>query len=768
VRVDENTVRVVSDATQQRAQTARAPATGAVYAPNNTVHLAYAGAASQPDTTVATSSVSNSNSTESASLDRNRLETVVVSAEKRDERLQDVPVPVTAISAESLADSNQLRLQDYYTRVPGLSVTPSDFGSPQLTIRGMTTGGYTNPTVGITVDDVPFGSSSSLASGQEAPDLDPSDLARIEVLRGPQGTLYGASSLGGLVKFVTVDPSTEKLSGRVQIGGEDVSNGYSLGYSARGAVNVPLSDTFAVRASGYTRQDPGYIDNPFLGTKGVNEIHASGGHLSALWRPSEDISVKLSALIQRASAESDSDVNLGVGLGDLQQNNVRGAGANEHELRAYSATVKAKILGGELTAISGYSVNHVNESLDYTSLFGPTTNALFGVTGTPLISNATTDKFTQEIRFAASAGTTFDWLVGLFYNHEKSDAFEDLLATDAHTGAQAGSYVHIVDPSTFTEYAVFTDLIFHITDQFDIQVGGRESQNRQSYSETFIGTVYDTLFLGQTSPFVYPEQHTKDNSFTYLVTPQYKISPDLMLYARFASGYRPGGPNVNTASTTLPLHYNPDTTRNYEVGFKGTVLDHLLSFDASLYYIDWRNIQLQLIDPTTNLEYFSNGGHAKSEGVEFSVDARPLRGLTISAWITLNDAKLTETLPTTSAAHGVDGDRLPYSSRFSANLSLEQQFPITDRLSAFAGASESYVGDRQGVFTGTAQRQGFGAYAKTDLLAGVRYDDWTFNVFANNLTDRRGILTGGVGTTIPSAFEYIQPRTVGLSVTKEF
>ena len=188
-----------------------------------------------------------------------------------------MPVPVTALNAQALVDNNQLRLQDYYTSVPGLNVSPAVQSTQVISIRGITTGYGTNPTVGITVDGVPYGASTGLGGGQVVPDIDPGDLARVEVLRGPQGTLYGASSMGGLINFVTVDPSTEAVSGRVQVGTDEVYNGAGLGYSARGSVNVPLSDTLALRASGFVREDPGYIDNPILHINGINEAHAGEG-----------------------------------------------------------------------------------------------------------------------------------------------------------------------------------------------------------------------------------------------------------------------------------------------------------------------------------------------------------------------------------------------------------------------------------------------------------------------------------------------------------
>jgi iron complex outermembrane recepter protein len=698
------------------------------------------------------------------------LEEIVVTAQKKNEDLLEVPVPVTAISAESLIGSNQLRLQDYYTKIPGLSVATNDFGAMLLTIRGITTGGYSNPTVGITVDDVPYGSSSANGYGEQAPDIDPSDLARVEVLRGPQGTLYGASSIGGLLKYVTVDPSTDTVSGRVEAGTSSVYNGAELGYSVRGSVNVPLSDTLAVRASGFSREDPGYIDDVLTGQRGVNETRAEGGRLSALWKPSEALSLKVSALIQHSTSDGSAYAGVGAGLGDLQQSIIRGFGGFDQTLQAYSATLAAKLGNVDLTAVTGYNVSRNSSSIDYTSILGTFTEKLFGVTGTPLINYQEPKKFTQEIRFLVPIGQRIEWLAGAFYDNENSlRTAQNVPAVVPSTGVEVGQFLQDTLPSTDTDIAVFTDLTFHVTDRFDVQVGGRESQNRQSYMQTFIGP-WDAVLLSLPSPVVYPKVNSKDNAFTYLLTPRFKVSPDLMVYARLASGYQPGGPNLTLASSTstVPLSFKPDTSQNYEIGIKGDVLDHALSFDASLYYIDWKDIQLQLTVANTGIGYLANGSRAKSEGAELSVESRPLRGLIIDAWVTVDDAALTAAFPATSSAYGLKGDRLPYGSRFSGNLSLEQDFPLTSRVSGFVAGEVSYVGNREGVFTGSPQRQYFPDYAKTNLRGGIKYESWTANFFVNNVADKRGILNGGIGLALPTEFYYIQPRTVGVSVAKAF
>jgi iron complex outermembrane recepter protein len=701
-----------------------------------------------------------------------QLQEVVVTAEKKSENLLDVPVPVSAITAQSLLDTNQLRLEDYFTQVPGLTVTPSGYGVPQISIRGITTGGFVNPSVGITVDDVPYGSSSGIASGQEVTNFDPNDLQRVEVLRGPQGTLYGASALGGLLKYVTVDPSMSAVRGQVSVGADDVYNGGSLGYSVRGAVNVPIDSTLAVRASAFYRQDAGYIDDVLTGQDHIDQAWTDGGFFKALWQPSEDFSLRLTALLQHTW--SDGVAQADSGLGDLQQNNVWGSGAHSRTTQAYSATMTAKLGAVNLTSVTGYSIRKFDEWQDYTSIYATTAQQFFGVTGSPVSNVGTTYRFTQEIRFDGSIGSRFDWLLGGYYNHEDSPANGTIEAIVPNTGEIVGQGIHYNYPSTYEETAAFGDLTFHFTDQFDVQLGGRESTNRQTYSEDDFGP-YVPLYEGTPSPFIYPEVHTRDNSFTYLLTPRFKLSPDTMLYARLASGYRPGGPNLQGNVLLVPINYRPDTTRNYEIGVKSEVFDHTLFLDASVYYIKWNDIQLQLVNPISGIFYYANGSEAKSQGVELSAQVRPATGLTISAWVAWNDARLTEPMPPGASVVGDSGDRLPYSAPFSGNLSVEQTFPLAalaQGLTGFVGGSVFYIGDRVGqfasIYLSPPERQDLPSYAKLDLRAGVDYDTWKVNLYVNNVTDKRGVLDGGLDLIPSNAYVYIQPRTVGITVSKSF
>jgi outer membrane receptor protein involved in Fe transport len=684
---------------------------------------------------------------------------ILVTAQKREERLQDVPVPVTFLSGSALADTNQLRLQDFYETVPGLVVSPNAQSIQQISIRGIAPG-IGNPTVGLTVDDVPYGASATEEGGLTVPDIDPSDLDHIEVLRGPQGTLYGASSMGGLIKFVTVDPSTESVFGHLQAGTNSVQNGAELGYSVRGSVNLPVTSEFALRASGFARQDPGYIDNPVLGIDGINEAHVYGGHLSGLWKPADDFSLKFSALYQdyKGNGLGDVDINPGYGppLGDLQQNYVQRVGPFSRQVQAYSANLHWKPGNLDLVSISGYNISSFHDSFDLTPFFGPSTQGLFGVTGTPDLEAVGTRKLTQELRLSSSI-SQLDWLVGVFYTHERAHYDQNIYAEDPVSGPILGLDEWTALQETYTEYAAFGNLTWHFTDRFDVQLGARESHNRQTLLESGDGGLFGMLTAVEDS---------SDSSFTYLFTPRYKISDDWMVYSRIASGYRAGGPN--NPAPGVPLAFKPDTTKNYEVGTKGSMLDNKLLFDASVYYIDWRNIQIsEAVDVTG---FVGNGGRAKSQGVELSLEAHPLTGLKLSGWVAYNDAVLTQDLPAAAVLagfYGASGDRLPLASRFSASVSAQQGFPLGAQTSGYIGATASYVGDRVGDFVAQGTpRQDLPAYTKTDLRAGAKHGDWNVDAYVNNLTNRRGLLNGGVFPGF--AYIYIQPRTVGLSVKKSF
>jgi outer membrane receptor protein involved in Fe transport len=686
---------------------------------------------------------------------------------------------VATLDAPRLLETGRVSIQDYYTQVPGVNLTALGESSvPLLAIRGVTPGGYVNPTVGVVVDDVPFGASLAIVTGilTVTPDLDPNELDHIEVLRGPQGTLYGASSMGGLLKYVTAKPRTDRVSGRVQVGTSLVHYG-DVGYSLRGSVNVPLSSDLAIRVGASTRQDPGWVDNVQTGEKDINETRLSTLRGGALWQATPALTLEASALYQHAKRSGSSDTHELPGLDRFEQSMLRNTGWYDQTFQAYSLTGSLDLGQTTITAISGYSKGRLRDQFDVPlAIYTNATFALFGVRGAASYSDARFSRFSQEIRLTTDITDRIEWLVGAFYNDEDYKYDADAPAIDPATGLTAGSLGQYHATGRYRELAGFTDLTFKVTDKFDIQVGGRGSD---------IKVVYEQASVNSRPPQVnsaVPRTVTNDNVFTYLLTPRYRFSPDLMAYARLASGYRPGGPNA--FPTGVPPgasdHYDHDTVQSYDLGIKGSLFRRVLSFDLSLFYIDWKDVQLAVraLDGTgVSRQYTANAGTARSQGAELSVILRPAPGTTISGVATYTDAALRKA-PSNAVFSTFIGARLPYSSRWSTNLAARQEFDLSPGVTGSLGGSWSYIGDRRGrlfagcvglVCTGLPQEV-FPSYHQFDLDAGIEFQGWGVNVYVNNLTDTRGVLRGGRDAILSQIYSktYTQPRTFGASLSKRF
>jgi iron complex outermembrane recepter protein len=719
---------------------------------------------------------------------------IIVTAQKREERLKDVPVPITAVSGDALLAQNQNRAQDFFSSVPAVNLQFQN-GRSQLAIRGITTGPVTgNPTIGYTIDDVPYGSSTGQGGlFGSAPDLDPSELARIEVLRGPQGTLYGASSIGGLLKYVTVDPSTDALSGTLGGGVSMVKDaGGTLGYNLRGSVNVPVSETFAVRASAFHRDEPGYIDNIRTGKSDVNSSEVTGGRLSALWQPSDSFSLKLGAMYQVRNIYGSSNADITTGSRS-EQTDIAGSGRSRAENQMYSAVMNADLGAVKLTSISAFARSENYDLVDFTNT-GLTFFVFPGVFpsvsefGDIFLQTYDVDKYSQELRLSGGIGESIDWIAGGFYTHEDAKYTVNANASNPNTGEIYGTPIKWRDSLKFDEWALFGNATVRLSDQFDVQFGGRYSENKQNFShnERNIFPLLDEnevpipggqVILASTNP------KADGQSFTYQVSPRFKPSPDHMIYGRVASGYRPGGTNANCDSplsaVPVPCQFKPDKIINYELGAKGDLLGRTLSYDVSAFLIDWKDIQISQIIGENGFTYNGNAGKARSKGIELSLEARPVEGLSVKAWGAYIDAKLAQDIAS-NALFGLKGDALPYTSKWSGRFSVDYVTPVTESMTASFGAALTYVGQRRGEFVnkapdGTAPdaplRQVYPDYASLDLNAGLDINAFTVQVFVQNATNKRGVLGGGFNnqsTFNPNWFNYTQPRTVGVNVSYNF
>jgi outer membrane receptor protein involved in Fe transport len=725
--------------------------------------------------------------------DQNSQE-IVVTAQKRAQVLLDVPSSVTVVGGDTLERQQAKSFQDYLSLVPGFSINGSTAGVTRITLRGANTGGVAS-TVAIFMDDVPFGSSTGLANGSIlSGDFDPFDINRLEVLRGPQGTLYGASSFGGVIRYITNAPKLNKFEADGQAGIEDTAHG-GLGYNAAAIFNAPLGDKAAVRIDGFYRKDHGYVDSignhplfgPGTGTlveKDLNDRKSYGGRASVLFDPTSNLSIRLTAFAQNLNSGGSDIFEVDpVTLKSLDGGFVQAIYQPEPthiKYRVYYGTIDWDFGFASLFSTTSYSKFSEQFQTDDTFGLGPTVDflaslGLITTTGEPVtrplgvqvFQTTGTNKFTQEFRLASPNNDTLEWLLGAFYTHENSAIDpQNIFATEFGTSTIATDILPIALVtlhSKYDEYAAFGNATWHITPRADLTLGGRLAHNKQSENEVITSAVVGNALSNETS---------SESVFTYSVAPRYSLSKHASIYARVASGFRPGGPNVVpvNAPAGTPTTYKADRLTNYEVGIKAEAPDaHFWSFELAAYHIDWKDIQL--FERVNQIGINANGGKARVNGLELSGALRPAPGLTLAVNGAYTNAKLLD--DTLAVTGGLAGDPLPFVPKWSGALHADYEFPLSPTLGGFLGASLNYVGKRTGDFNDRLANGSLGripGYTDVDLRAGVSYRDFTLEAFVRNAFDKRGLVDafGFSPGNFPgdeAAASAIRPRTIGLTLT---
>ena len=575
------------------------------------------------------------------------------------------------------------------------------------------------------------------------------------------------------MKFVTTPPDSTRFAGRVAAGVSSVADG-GTGVDMHGMINLPLvRDKLALRANVYGRKEPGYIDNLTTGQKDVNDAKVRGGRAQLLWTPTDQFSLRLSGLAQNLSG--DALANVGVDIdpvtlqpihGALEQTRAVGTGQFSVRYRLYDAVANADFGWARLVSSTSYSTLDKQSNGDVTTAYGPILNDALGLDAGYSIDNPIMlGKFTQELRLQSPQDQLLEWRAGVFYTREHSHNTQDVLALDGTTGAPlALPFVlgHIaVGPAIFTEWAGYGDVTWHASDRFSILLGARYSSDRTTYTQAGDGLLVGSI--GFTSK-------SSDHPATYLFNPSFKVSDDLMVYARVASGFRPGGANVGVPpGLGAPLTFKPDKLVSYELGLKSTLLDKHMTVDVAAFYIDWS--QIQLTSFSGGFSFLGNGGKARSQGVEASWQYAPARGLVLSANATWTDAQLSADTP--PGLYGAKGDRLPWVPKWNANVGVDYDFPLAGAWSGFVGGSYRFIGARKTDFAVVpGPRFNAPSYSGIDLRAGVNYADWTFKAYVKNLTNRRGISAMSSETTDPQGSPfgaiYVTPRTVGVSASVSF
>lgn len=693
---------------------------------------------------------------------------IVVTAQKRAERLIDVPQSVTALSGSDLDRLAARQFVDFANTVPGLQYVSQGAGTSQISMRGVTSGADVSPTVGIYVDQVPYGSSSAFANGaRRALDVGLFDVDRVEVLRGPQGTLYGASSMGGVLKYVMRTPSLTSFEGKVQTGVSSTEHG-GTSYDGSAVVNVPLVlDKVAVRASGFYSRDGGYFDNVATGQPNVDRGQVYGGRVEALLAPTEDLSIRLTGFAQNIRRDGNAYASINLDgtpvAGWLDQSHPL-AEPFRSDFRLASATIDYHFGAATLTSVTSYQSNATYASTDGSAVYALYLQILAGVPAQAVAINelARTRKFTQEIRLASPTGQKLEWRIGGFYTHEKS-----LLNQVANTyGAglvllpNVNAVTAAID-SRYEEYAIFGDVTYHLTDKFDVTGGIRYARNNQAFTQNASG-----IFVVSA-----PGSSSHESVATYLANARYRFSKHVTAYARFATGYRPGGPNFRvidpvTGNPSAPA-FGSDTLTSYEAGIKAETADRTFGIDLSGYYIDWKNIQL--LSPVAGVTNFTNGPGAHIKGAELTLTARPDRGLVATGNLAYNDGKLTEAVPLLGARKG---ERLPNTPHVTASMNVDYTL-FGSPLKPTIGGTLRFASDSRVSFDASPSLRQYKvpSYETVDLRAGLSFGPVDAQVYVQNLFDSHGQLAGQTILSQlggPAQVLILRPRTIGMRLSTRF
>lgn len=759
------------------------------------------------------------------------LEEVVVTARQRAETSQDIPMSVQAISGEDIQKQGITTLEDFSRQVAGLNVTSTTPGVNTIVFRGVSDGGgfLVDPTAAVYLDEQPMSQTSY------APDMYPVDLARIEALAGPQSTLYGAASQSGAIRVITNKPDPSAFEANIGGGISNTTDG-GTGYEIDGTVNIPIGESVAIRLSGFSATDAGYIDN-VLGTTiydnqfgtglgglkdnssavddDINEVEWMGGRAAIRWLVNDNWTVTASANYQDLEADGYNDYD--PSAGDLQTVKFNKEIRTDEWLQT-SLVIEGDLGFAQLVSATSYydrELFYSNDTQSYAAYFHYSFGIYygyatydFGTDPTGYLTNKTeADSFTQEIRLSGSTDRV-DWTLGGFW--QESEEFWDFYTyVDGYRNSPAfetwSYYYPGIAPTDAwwnsyqgtdrTDKAVFGEVDIEILeDRITALLGGRwyEVERELSYTVERPDARVDRQL---------PDRTANDDGFIPKYGLEFQFSEDIMAYGVYSEGFRVGGTNrgrgLDLGGPTLPVNYESDILENTEFGLKSTWLDGRIMFNAMYYTMKWKDMQIEVTDPSNQLGSLSGGeypnipfqivvgnvGDATVKG--YDIEFAAVLGSNFEIGFNMTDIQTAEV----SAAQFYDepraiGGQVPSGLEptqalpLFADLSWYAYAEITD-LNIFGGSAlirlqHSYVGESLNQLTdsATAPQMIQGDYEITDAIFSFERDQWQAQLRLNNLSDERGItyedstdfdqFWGRNSSTV------IRPRNFAISVRRFF
>jgi len=699
------------------------------------------------------------------------LEELMITAQKRGEQaLQEVPIAVQAVTGDQIRDSVALELSELAPQFSSLIVQDLGPGDRKYIIRGINS--TATSAVGVYYDEAPITSRTKQDGGGRQADIELHDMARIEVLKGPQGTLYGASSSAGTIRYVPNSPDASALD--YNVGGlfsstEDGGENYNI----NGMVNVPLvSDTLALRAVGWYTQEDGFIDNLLLNREDINDNEVTGGKLAAEWIVSDNWTLSAFGLYQNREVGGTSR-QMPIVQDNLAANRATFAtelaafgfgepAGQKRTTQSYTVTPwdeDLTLIGGKLEWDAGpgsllVALNYFERDIDFN--FDSTPILLnFGVPVPAITFQPQTREVTNaELRWASDLDGPVQFVVGGFVSREDKD-FETQVIASGSDGRPLGPFIpgdaNAIFGRTKTDEldqeAVFGEVEWSITDQWSILGGLRWYQ------------------------FDIESVNDQTQEVTGKVNVTYRFTDDALVYGTISQGFRPGGTNdvafIEVGQPIPPPGFGPDELTNYEIGWKTSLIDNRIFFNGAVFYIDWEDLQTATFDPDSPFAVVRNAGEAEITGIEFDVSATPVDGFYLSLTGSFQNAEYASDVPGNdpNVPFALDGQSIPNVPDYQFGAIGEYTWQAFGDTDAVIRGDWSYQDDRNILPNDPANDIQLDSYSLFGLRFALEADNWTAALFVRNLFDEDNAAFDGINSgQDPRAIITARPRTIGIQL----
>ncbi len=725
----------------------------------------------------------------------NSLQEVVVTAEKREATVQNTPISITAITGAELQAQGLSNMVSVAQQVPGVSFKTSGPGQTEFEMRGLTSTGGESPTVGFYLDETSLTPPAMAQNGKVVIDPNLFDLNRIEVLRGPQGTLYGAGSMGGTIKLITNAPDPKRFGASVELVGSGTDGG-GFNHTENGMLNLPLvEDVAALRLVATDKRITGWIDRDVIfpfppevnnSTQRGNVAAApvvqrfsesnteelQGGRASLLVQPFDRLSVTAGFLYQRITQDGPNTIDVPPG-NEVHYQPFDVAEPFKDTFNLGDLTVKYDFDSFQIvSATSSWSrqenqTQDISEAMqDYIGGFlGPPADLSFytaaGGLGPGSISEDDyTRQVSEELRIASTGKGPFQWLAGGYYSsfHATSHVYSYYDGFVPLFGSNNLADNHRL--LNIDQYALFGEASYLLPANLKATAGARYFLYHSNSATSVSG-----ISANGTSATLYGS--AQNSGATPKVSLAYLPNDGTNIYATAAKGFRPGGPNspIPPPCAPAPAQFGPDSVWSYELGEKLKMLDSRVSLNSDVYYEDWSNLQQQ-VAPGCGYKFTTNAGKAKVYGAEVEAAIVIVPGLLFTQNFGYTHATNSTTL---KEAGVVSGDRLLDVPEVTANTSLTYRQPLLSNLNLMMRINNSYVDSIQDI---TFTRNTLPSYDLMDVRGGVESDRWSVIAFVDNLTNKKALLsdTGALSANISilNRVAVNQPRTVGVDLSYRF